>query len=200
MTHLFIEKDRQAPPILLLHGTGGDEHSLVELATAIAPNSSLLGIRGKVSEGGANRYFRRFAEGQFDLVDLEKQTDNLLEEVKELIGTYQLDLSQMIILGYSNGANIGAHLMLAREGGFTRGLLFHPMSLGKHDHHFPLSESKVWLSYGELDPIVPVETFEELVQAFAERKASVTAYRAAISHGLTREELASAKQWLEELS
>lgn len=200
MTHLFIQKDRQAPPILLLHGTGGDEHSLVELATAIAPNSSLLGIRGKVSEGGANRYFRRFAEGQFDLVDLEKQTDNLLEEVKELIGTYQLDLSQMIILGYSNGANIGAHLMLAREGGFTRGLLFHPMSLGKHDHHFPLSESKVWLSYGELDPIVPVETFEELVQAFAERKASVTAYRAVMSHGLTREELVSAKQWLEELS
>lgn len=200
MTHLFIEKDQHAPSILLLHGTGGNEHSLVELATAIAPNSSLLGIRGKVSEGGANRYFRRFAEGQFDLVDLEKQTDNLLEEVKELAETYQLDLSQMIILGYSNGANIGAHLMLEREAGFSRGLLFHPMSLGKHDHHFSLSESKVWLSYGELDPIVPAETFEELVQVFEERKSSVTAYRAPMSHGLTREELASAKQWLEELS
>lgn len=199
MSHLFIEKDRQYPPLLLLHGTGGDEHSLVELATAIAPNSSLLAIRGKVNEGGANRYFRRFAEGQFDLVDLEIQTDRLLTEIESLAKTYQLELSQMIVLGYSNGANIGAHLMLEREKSLTRGLLFHPMSLGKHDQHFPLTESKVWLSYGELDPIVPPETFDELVQVFETREASVTTYAAAMSHGLTHHELESAKEWLKEL-
>lgn len=199
MSHLFIEKDRRYPTLLLLHGTGGDEHSLVELATSLAPNASLLAIRGKVSEGGANRYFRRFAEGQFDLVDLEKQSDELLKEIDELAEKYQLDRSEMIILGYSNGANIGAHLMLERADSFRRGLLFHPMSLGKHTQQFSLSESKVWLSYGELDPIVPQEAFAELVQVFEARAAAVSVYQAPMSHGLTRDELLAAQKWLEEL-
>lgn len=199
MRHLFIEKDPQSPPILMLHGTGGDEQSLVEIASAIAPTSSLLGIRGQVSEHGANRYFRRFAEGQFDLEDLEKQTDQLLSEIKRLAELYHITLSELIVLGYSNGANIGAHLLLERESSLKQGILLHPMSLGRHTQSFTLTDQRLWLSYGERDPLVTQASFDELVMAFEQRGAQVSAYRAPMSHGLTREEMASAKNWLEEL-
>lgn len=199
MSHLFIQKERQYPPLLLLHGTGGDEHSLVELASSIAPHSSLLSIRGKVSEGGANRYFKRFAEGQFDLVDLENQADSLLADIRELAQRYDLPVSELVILGYSNGANMGTHLLLEREESLNRGILFHPMSLGKHEQTFSLSHQRVWLSYGEADPIVPEETFTSLVEVFESRGAAVSVYRSAMSHGLTYAELEEAKKWFEEL-
>lgn len=199
MEHLFIQGGTQRT-LVLLHGTGGDEHSLVELGKFLDPQANLLALRGTVQEGGANRYFRRFAEGEFDLADLAKQTVKLTAELLNLSEKYQLPLTEMVLVGYSNGANIGGHLLLEKTTDINKGILFHSMSLGPSSNEPELSNQKVWLSYGEQDPIVPLASFNELVGKFKKGQGEVTDYRLPISHGLVQAELVAARQWLEEVN
>src|SRR6478672_3594902 len=109
--HRFVEGNRERP-LLLLHGTGGDESDLLPLGERLAPGAALLSPRGTVSEGGANRFFRRFAEGVFDVDDLKARTEALADFVVEARDSY--GLAAPIALGFSNGANIAAALLLQR--------------------------------------------------------------------------------------
>ena len=99
-------------PLLLLHGTGGDERDLLSLGRTVAPGASLLSPRGKVLEGAAPRFFRRLAEGVFDEEDLRRRTDELADFV--LHARERHGLPAPIALGFSNGANIAAALLLQR--------------------------------------------------------------------------------------
>ena len=92
------------PPILLLHGTGGDENDLLPLGQTIAPGAALLSPRGKVLEGGMPRFFRRLAEGVFDEHDVRRRANELADFVLEARDAYGLDAP--IAVGFSNGANI----------------------------------------------------------------------------------------------
>src|SRR6187402_1278201 len=94
----------QAPTLLLLHGTGGNESDLLDIGKALLPNANLLGVRGKVLENGAPRYFRRLAEGVFDIEDLHKRTAELAGFVTEASTTLGFDPGSIIAVGYSNGA------------------------------------------------------------------------------------------------
>ncbi|MGX7419991.1 alpha/beta hydrolase [Carnobacterium gallinarum] len=199
MEHFFKSgTNASAPPLLLLHGTGGDEHSLIDLATALSPDSAILSLRGPHSEQGANRFFRRFAEGQFDLEDLEIQTDLLLATVKELSLKHGLVSDDLVVIGYSNGANIAAHAMLERENSFQTGILFHAMSLGKHEASFDLTNKNVWLSAGVNDPIVPKSESDALIKAFGNRGSVVETLWTTTGHQLTYDEVLAAKQWLQQ--
>lgn len=195
MEHYFKAGLKTAPPLLLLHGTGGDEHSLLKIAEELSPNSTILSLRGTVSEQGANRFFKRFAEGQFDLENLELKTDELLAKVKELSNKYQISFDQWVLVGYSNGANIAGHLLLERENSFKRGVLFHAMSLGKHEATFDLSTSSIWLSAGINDPIVPKSASETLRDSFLQRDGNVDMVWTNAGHQLTYPELEKAKEW-----
>lgn len=199
MEHIFIEKSSDQPVLVLLHGTGGDEHSLVPIAEHLLPEASILSLRGRVNENGMNRFFKRHAEGEFDLVSLEEETDYLHGEIKELAQKYSLELSKMVLLGYSNGANIGAHLLLTRETPLRLGMFFHVMSLRKLEKVQTMERQQIWLSHGTMDPLVTEENYSQLLHYFNSGGAKVRNFSLPVGHGLHPEEIADAQKWLDSL-
>src|SRR5215472_4934835 len=113
--------------LLLLHGTGGDERDLIPLGHELDSNASLLSPRGKVLENGRPRFFRRLAEGVFDLEDLQKRTHELADFVNSAADRYDMDNKNIIAVGYSNGANIAASTLLLRPETFAGAILFRSM-------------------------------------------------------------------------
>src|SRR5690242_21228250 len=106
--------DPNAPPLLLLHGTGGNETDLLRLGRAISPGSALLSPRGDVSEGGARRFFARLAEGVFDPVEVTRRTHALADFILAATQQYRLEPARLIAVGFSNGANVAATLLQLR--------------------------------------------------------------------------------------
>ena len=199
MKYLYQAGKPIGKKFILLHGTGGDETSLIDLARLLDADSTILSLRGQVKEDGMNRFFRRNALNQFDLVSLEKETDQLLKEITRISAEKDIDLAEWILVGYSNGANIAAHLLLERQTSLTRGIFFHPMSLGVHTKVFDLSDKKVWASYGgRRDQIVSETSFKDLAEAFNKRGAALTIAETNGGHQLLMEEVQSAKAWLKE--
>ncbi|MHC5250801.1 alpha/beta hydrolase [Listeria kieliensis] len=200
MEHLFIPGKTNAPPVLLLHGTGGDEHSLVDVARFVAPDAPVLSLRGDVSENGANRFFKRFADGSLDLVDLAGKTKDLLSETKRLAKEYGLDFHDFVALGYSNGANIAANALLQEEDSFHYGILFHAMPAGNDPATFNLAHRRVLLTAGMNDPLVTQAASEALLKELKQRGALVETVWTVSGHQLTMPELEGARDWYKKLS
>lgn len=170
MEHIYIPgKNKDLAPLLLLHGTGGDEKSLVEVAEFIAGDAAVLSLRGDIKEGGANRFFKRFHDGSLDLEDLESKTSELITTTRELAKKYQLDFERIIAVGYSNGANIAANALLQAENSFHKAILFHAMPAGNKQPEFPISHRSVFLSAGLNDPLITAKASEELVEILKQR-------------------------------
>jgi phospholipase/carboxylesterase len=124
--HRFEPGNRpEAPPLLLLHGTGGDESDLLPLGRAVAPGSALLSPRGKVLEHGMPRFFRRLAEGVFDEDDVRRRAHELADFVEASRGKY--GIAAPVALGYSNGANIAAAMLLLRPEALAGAILLRAM-------------------------------------------------------------------------
>ena len=197
MEYLYQAGKPNGKKFILLHGTGGDETSLIELAKFLDADSTILSFRGMIEEEGMNRFFKRNGLNQFDFESLEKETDHLLEEIKEISAEKAIALEDWILVGYSNGANIAAHMLLERETALTKGIFFHPMSLEVHTQSFNLSDKRIWVSYGGAkDPIVSDDFFAELVTAFRDRSGEVTVVETNYGHQLTMDEVQSAREWL----
>ena len=148
--HAYGSKDNQSDTLtlLLLHGTGGNEDDLMQVGQMISPSASLLSPRGKVLENGMPRFFKRLAEGVFDLEDLKFRTGELADFVKEVSSIYSFDLSKTIAVGFSNGANIAASLLLSYPGTLTGAILFRAMVPFIPNSPLDLSDKKVLLSAG----------------------------------------------------
>lgn len=197
MEYLYQAGKPEGKKFILLHGTGGDETSLVDLAKVLDADSTVLSLRGKIKEDGMNRFFKRNGLNQFDFESLEKETDHLFEVIREISQEKDISLDEWVLVGYSNGANIAAHLLLERETNLKRGIFFHPMSLEVHTQSFPLADKKIWVSYGGgKDPIVSDESFTELVAAFRDREADVTVVKTAYGHQVSMDEVQNAREWL----
>ena len=127
----YIPGARTAPSddvtLLLLHGTGGDGDSLLQLGATLLPGATLLSPTGNVLEHGAPRFFRRFAEGVFDQADLMRRTDELVSFIGAAAVTYHLDPQRVVAIGYSNGANIAASVLLRHAGVLAGAVLFRAM-------------------------------------------------------------------------
>lgn len=184
---------------ILLHGTGGDESSLAPIARFLDDACGVLAFRGNIQEDGMNRFFKRNGLNQFDYESLESESDHLLAEIETISQAEGIPLEDWILVGYSNGANIAAHILLERETPLQRGIFFHPMSLEKHTQTFSLSDKQVWVSYGEGDPIVSPENFNELVTQFENRGGDVTVFETKDSHQITMDEVKDARRWLASL-
>jgi phospholipase/carboxylesterase len=193
--HRFIDGDR-ARPLLLLHGTGGDETDLLPLGERLAPGAALLSPRGTVSEGGANRFFRRFAEGVFDVDDLKARTEALADFVVEARDSY--GLAAPIALGFSNGANIAAALLLQRPELLAGAILMRGMTPYDPEARPALAGKPVLILSGAMDPIVPEANIGHLAELLADAGAAVTHRRLPAGHGLTQADLAEAARWLNE--
>lgn len=192
--HVFEPGENGAPTILLLHGTGGNERDLVPLTRHLAPDSPILSVRGKVLENGMPRYFRRFAEGVFDLEDLRFRTDELLAFLRDAIPAYGLTPGRLVILGYSNGANIGSSLLFTDPGLFAGGILLRPMVTHELEEPLPdLSGKDILLLGGASDPIAPADEVTRLAAQYASTGASVTPLiHPNTSHGLTQADFKAA--------
>ena len=131
--HRFIPANSKARQtnltLLLMHGTGGNEDDLIPLAKELASNASILSVRGKVLENGMPRFFRRIKEGVFDLEDLNLRTNELADFILNSSSIYEFDPERIIAVGFSNGANIGASILLGRPEVLSGPILFRAMVL-----------------------------------------------------------------------
>lgn len=188
--------DASAPPLLLLHGTGGDENDLVSLARQLSPGSALLSPRGDVLEHGAPRFFKRFAEGVFDLADVEKRTHALADFIAAASAHYGLTPGSLTALGFSNGANIAASLLLLRPESLAHAVLLRPMVVLEPKTPPALAGKNVLISSGAMDPIVPGDHPERLANLFRAGGAHVEVHTHPASHGLAREDFAVTQRFL----
>ena len=186
--------------LLLLHGTGGNERDLIPLGRELDPNAGLLSPRGKVLENGMPRFFRRLAEGVFDLEDLRYRTNELADFVMAAGQHYGFASNQLIAVGYSNGANIAASVLLLRPEIMRRAILFRAMVPLNPDTLPDLSSARVWIGAGDQDPIVPASETKRLTELLRRAGADVTIRFAKAGHGLTNDDLESARDWLAALN
>ncbi|MCA1848028.1 MAG: alpha/beta hydrolase [Actinobacteria bacterium] len=193
--HRFFPGESGAT-LLLLHGTGGDENDLVPLGRELAPDAALLSPRGKVSEYGAARFFRRLAEGVFDQEDLVFRTHELAGFIEAAAEEYGFDLSRLVAAGYSNGANIAASLILLHPGLLRAAVLFRAMVPFEPDVVPDLSGMPVFLAAGHGDQMIAPENTERLAEILREAGADLDLRWRNTGHALTYEEVAEAKEWL----
>ena len=190
--------DAAAPPLLLLHGTGGNEHDLLRLGRAISPGSALLSPRGDVSEGGALRFFARLAEGVFDPQEITRRTRAMGDFIVAAGAHYKIDSSRLIAVGFSNGANIAATLLLLRPETLGGGILLRPMVvLDQPASAGSLAGKRVLLCNGSTDPLVPPDDPMRLAALLRAGGAEVKIESIPASHALTPQDLAAAQSWLE---
>src|SRR5260370_15207424 len=182
--------------LLLLHGTGGNEHDLVPLGRDIDPTAVFLGPRGKVLENGMPRFFRRLAEGIFDEEDLKRRTHELANFVGAAAKHYEFAADQVVAVGYSNGANIAASLLLLRPGTLRAAILFRAMVPLVPDKLPDLSLLRVWIGAGKQDPIIPTSETQRLVELLRNARADVTIRFFDAGHNLTNNEIEIARDWL----
>jgi phospholipase/carboxylesterase len=148
--------------LLLLHGTGGNEEDLIPLGRELYPRAAILSPRGKVLESGMPRFFRRLAEGVFDLEDLKFRTHELADFVNRASKVYKFNLRFVISIGYSNGANIASSLLLIHPEIITSAVLFRAMVPFMPEKVPSLSGKNIFIGAGQYDPIVPREQTETL--------------------------------------
>lgn len=196
MKHLFKKgRDLTKPVLLLLHGTGGNEEDLLSLADMISPESSVLSVRGNVSENGMPRFFRRLAEGVFDEEDLIFRTKELHEFIAEAAEKYDFDRDQVVAVGYSNGANIAGSLIIHYKNSLKGAILHHPMVPRRGIEIPDLNGLPVFIGAGKNDPICPPEETEELQQLLSSAGAEVHVKWENMGHQLSRAEVEDAAEW-----
>jgi predicted esterase len=186
--------------LLLLHGTGGNERDLIPLGRELDPNAALLSPRGKVLENGMPRFFRRLAEGVFDLEDLKHRANELADFVAAAAEHYGFANDNTVAIGYSNGANIATSMLLLRPEVLSAAVLFRAMVPLIPDKLPNLSSVRVWIGSGDQDPIVPASETKRLAALLRRAGADVTIRFAKAGHGLTTDDLQAARDWLKALN
>lgn len=201
--HRFIPSTAPATErgatLLLLHGTGGDGDSLLQLGYTLSPTSPLLSPTGKVREGGAPRFFRRLAEGVFAMQDLKLRTAELAEFIRKSIAAYQLDATRVVAVGYSNGANIAASLLLSGESVLAGAVLFRAMVPFEPAGSPDLHDIPVLLCAGDADPVATAAETARLAELLTAAHAEVELYREPGGHQLTMGDIRAATEWIERL-
>jgi phospholipase/carboxylesterase len=187
--------DPSLPPVLLLHGTGGDEADLLPLGREIAPGAALLSPRGNVLEGSMPRFFRRFREGLFDEDDVRRRAGELADFVAEARRAY--GLAEPLVLGYSNGANIAAAVLLLHPKALAGAILLRAMAPLAEPPKPDLSGVPVLILSGVNDPIAPRSSAKTLAAALLAAGARVERDDLPAGHGLTQADVTKAKTFYE---
>ena len=195
--HLFqAGSPGSAPTLLLLHGTGGDEHDMVPLG-GLAPGAALLSPRGKVLENGMPRFFRRHSEGVFDVDDLKFRAGELADFVAAAAAHYRFDPSRVIAMGFSNGANIASAVALLHPRVLRGAVLFRAMVPIEPDPLPSLAAFRALISNGRLDPLVASEESERLAKLLQRAGADVELHWQPAGHQLMPADFNAARAWLE---
>ena len=199
MKHIFKESSRpEAPTLVLFHGTGGTEHDLLPLAELISPESAVLSVRGNVLENGMPRFFRRLAEGVFDEKDLIFRTKEVNDFLDQAAVEYGFERSNVVAVGYSNGANIAGSLLFHYKNALKGAILHHPMVPRRGIAIPDLSGTPIFIGAGENDPICSAQETEELQELLGGAGASVAVHWERYGHQLTSTEVQAAAAWFRE--
>ena len=194
--HRFEPSVSSGLVLLLLHGTGGNEDDLIPLGRALAPGAALLSPRGKVLENAMPRYFRRFAEGVFDIEDIKFRSKELADFVRKASLKYGFDLKSVVTVGYSNGANIAVSMLLLRDFLPAGAILFRPMVPVVPDEIPKLGGMAIFLSAGKSDEIVPAGEPDRLANLLRDAGAEVTLNWESATHTMSERETKEAASWL----
>jgi len=193
--HRFVPaKSPGRPPMLLLHGTGGDENDLVPLGDRLAPGAALLSPRGKVLEGAMPRFFRRIGEGDWDIADFRQRTIELADFVRRARAAYGLD--RPIAVGFSNGANIAWSLLLCNPVLLAGAILIRPMMPFDPRPLPDLTGRQVLILSGTEDQMIPRDQPGLLAALLGEAGADATYEMLPAGHGLTAQDMVLAESWL----
>lgn len=194
--YIYNEGKTGKPVFILLHGTGADERNLLPIAEVLDAEATVFSIRGNVSEHGMNRYFKRHGEGHYDVEDLMKRGQELNQFIEEKAEEYGFALENAVYIGFSNGSNIAINMMLLDDSKINKGMLYAPMYPIDTEEVQDLPDTKVFLSMGTNDPIVPKAESDRVINIFKDLGAEVTEFWVN-SHELNGESLLAGKQWLE---
>ena len=184
------------PPILLLHGTGGDENDLLPFGQTVAPGAALLSPRGKVLEGGMLRFFRRIAEGVFNEEDVRHRANELADFVQDAREIYRLEAP--IAVGFSNGANIAAAILQLRPEVLVGAVLLRAMVPLKERPQADLAGKPVLILSGAMDPIVPAGNASRLAAILESAGAAVDHRILPAGHNLTQADVTVTKAWFDQ--
>ncbi|KQQ40580.1 hydrolase [Methylobacterium sp. Leaf125] len=199
LTHRFVPATAPGlTPLLLLHGTGGDETDLLPLGRTLLPGAALLSPRGAVLENGMPRFFRRLAEGVFDEADLRRRAADLAGFIAEARTAY--GLAAPVAVGFSNGANIAAALLLLHPGVLAGAVLLRPMVPLRETPPVDLAGRPVLMLSGAADPIVPAANVGSLAERLRAAGATVSHETLPVGHGLSQADVAQAGAWLTRLA
>ena len=183
------------PTVLLLHGTGGDESALLSLGAMLAPGASLLSPRGRVLEHGMPRYFRRLREGVFDEADIRARAPELAALVRDAASEYGFSTSSLYALGYSNGANMAASLLLLEPGLLRGAVLLRAVLPLRPETRPPLTGTEVLISAATHDPMSEAARTQQLADVLASSGADVTLRWQSAGHELVPGDLEDAGSW-----
>jgi predicted esterase len=198
--HRFLpasSSNQRSLTLLPLHGTGGNEDDLIPLATELSPNSAILSPRGRVIESGMPRFFRRFAEGIFDIEDVKLRSNELADFISSASKEYKFNPTTVVALGYSNGANIAASMLFLRPQVLLGAILFRALLPFVPEKLPNLSGKSIFLSEGKYDRFVSRDRAENLKALLEKSGANVTLNWVLSDHSLVREEVEKAKRFLE---
>lgn len=197
MEHIFVDGNKERV-LITLHGTGGDAQDIAGLGRAIDEDAAILSVNGQVMEGGMRRFFKRHGEGQYDVEDLNLRGKELLDFLVESSKEYDFKLEDAVLVGFSNGSNIAINMMLRENSPVKNALLFAPLYNVDVDENVTLENTNVFLSMGEMDPIVPKAASEHVISLFESRGANVETYWVG-SHEITMGAINASQTFLSNL-
>jgi phospholipase/carboxylesterase len=185
--------DPKRPPLLLLHGTGGDENDLLGLGRTISAGSAMLSPRGRILENGMPRFFRRLAEGVFDEEDVRFRANELADFVGEARSAYGLEAP--VAVGFSNGANIAAAMLLLRPEALAGAALLRAMVPLSDAPQADLAGKRVLMISGAMDPIIPADNAKRLAASLSASGADVQHQMLPAGHNLSQTDLSLLVKW-----
>jgi phospholipase/carboxylesterase len=186
-------------PLLLLHGTGGNEHDLLPLAERLAPSAPVLSVRGTVLENGMPRFFRRLAEGVFDEDDLRERVDELAEFLIAAEKEYEVEAGSWTAVGFSNGANVASAMLMLRPEALTAAVLLAAMVPFSDPPDTDLTGKRVLVANGRQDPMATAAHTETLITQLHERGAEVTVLPHDGGHSVDPRQLPKIAEFLREV-
>lgn len=184
-----------ANTLLLLHGTGGTENDLLDIASFIDPEANILSLRGNEPEGPMNRFFKRHGEGNLDVENLKYHAKDLYNFIDDLAEEKGFDRNKVVPVGYSNGANIAGGVLYLFDNPFKGAILLHPMVPFQEESMPSLAETPVFIGAGTNDPICAPSESEALKTALESAGSQVTLHWESYGHSLSMPELQAAKGW-----
>lgn len=194
--HRFLPATGRQETLLILHGTGGNEDDLLPLGELLAPGAARLSPRGRVLEHGKPRFFARHAEGVLDQADLAFRTTELSAWVRTARAHYGIDGRPTIAVGFSNGANIAASMLLRNTGVLRGAILLAPMLPFEPDALPDLSGIRVFIGAGRMDPLVPAAQSQRLADVLRAAGAEVELHWTDAGHSITPDEVEAAQRWI----